>query len=454
MQYFILYTLYYYFFSHYSFLFLLLLADNLILSVNTVCQIYKLSFCIPIHAPTLDRYLFYFSLVFSNLFFTILCFGYYPMVTYLLFLFNLSKNVFLSPLFLFVKKKIKKLFLFLFYQLSSMNINHLCTMTLQYNPCLNNEDVMLLYESYLEYTQQFFKNLIVLTIIKSVANSTTFSLNLIKKIYNLKAEVPYRDPYPNSNDVEKIKKILSKRQWEAFFNPYMIDILLKIYQKNDKINLYIEEKVSQVELCTAKLFTVLTLTQLTQSFLTIPIVSLLLVKELNRERLVLRLISLLLSYLLDSYLFGIIINEYDDFVIVIIEWLFKKYQMWFKENYRVLFHFNDLNLILLNHVGFLSMMPNNIYIILFCILNAHYKLISLYFLFFGYLSNYHFIHLIFLAIVYYIGINIYYRKTTPKPKIPLKLVTDYKSVTKQIRYEVYCPVLNCIQNPKYNILPL
>src|SRR4029079_3302123 len=177
MRDFILFTLYYYTFYNLPFLPLLILSDNLVLAFNTFCFIYYPTFTINFYNQSyIDRYIYYFILFLTNLFLTILCFGYYPIFTFILYLTTLPyffKTFINIPIVTLIKKRIKKIFNFTLYYLLSSSINQFCTMTINYNPCLNNKDVKLIYQSdYIYNLQLLIKNFIALTIIKSLSSST------------------------------------------------------------------------------------------------------------------------------------------------------------------------------------------------------------------------------------------------------------------------------------------
>src|SRR5258708_4612729 len=97
-------------------------------------------------------------------------------------------------------------------------------------------------------------------IINYVLYLTTIPLIFNKKIYNSKAEYNDKDPYPTiKEDVEKIKKIIIKRQWNEFNNPYIIELITKIYEKKQSKNILpiIESLLKKIETSVAKLFTII-----------------------------------------------------------------------------------------------------------------------------------------------------------------------------------------------------
>lgn len=467
LYYFVSFTLYYYWFYNQPFFFLLLLFDNLILSFNTFCSIYYPSLTITFYNNSyIDRYIYYFILSIINILLTLLCFRHFPILTYILYLTTIPIIFnFMLTKFNFIihecKHKVTKLFKFIFYHLTGYIINNFCYLTIQFNPCLNYKDVSVIYHSnYKDNLNLFIKNFILLTVIKSIANTNTYSLTLVKNVYNYNALYPYIDPYPHINDVDKIKKILFKRKWDELFNPYIIELLIKLYEKKgvNKIVPLIEQKISQIEVATAKFFTILTISPLLNFYGSIFLISILLIpyNQLTLQNIIVRSIGTMISYLLNNYTLGIIFCEYIELCNNIISWLTIYTKKWFKENFHILFHFNNYNFILLYHIGFLTFMNTNLLLFIFSILNSRYRLITLWFSF-GYFSNYNFFHLLILGLLFYLFTNMYHYKTAPRQKIPLLLLPNYTPKVNKSNdkpSQIYCPVLNCIHNPKYNITPL
>ena len=163
------------------------------------------------------------------------------------------------------------------------------------------------------------------------------SLNLIKQFYNIKAEHQYIDVYPNiNNDIDKLKKIIIKRQWHYFFNPYVIELLLRLYRQkqDDTAVLIITLFLKKIELATAKVFTILSIIKIF-SFYNVStnvliclsgLLSLLLVpmNKWDVIRLIIKFIGINMGIINQSILLSILICEYSYLFLPLMFWVYNK----------------------------------------------------------------------------------------------------------------------------------
>jgi hypothetical protein len=146
-----------------------------------------------------------------------------------------------------------------------------------------------------------------------------------------------------------------------------------------------------------------------------------------------------MGYLTNSYYITFLICEYGN--------LFRQPIMWVVNNISVkkyiylLHHENKYNYYIL-----INMLMG--YYCMFALLNATYPLITLWFLVFGYFSNYTPLHMFILGLILYLLINVYYIKNAPKPKVPLLCVNNYNTVV----YEKIVQKPICIVD-NYNLQP-
>jgi hypothetical protein len=282
-----------------------------------------------------------------------------------------------------------------------------------------------------------------MTIIKTLSEGSTLSLNVIRKIYNVKAEHQYDDPYPHiKQDIDKIKKLVIKRQWNQFFNPYVIELLIKIYnqRQNELVIPTMVIFIKKIETATAKVFTILSFIKLLSFYdiqskwicILIGVISLLLIptEKWSPAKLIIRALGVNTAILYNNYLLGSIICEYSYFLLnTPFLWVYNKLIHYIVKNYYLLIHYNDVNYyILLNMIGlmFIDLDIKNIIILFYIISNAKHIGVTLWFVIFGALSHYNIIHLILLGLIYYLLLNISHIKYAPKPKLKMLLLDNYE----------------------------
>jgi hypothetical protein len=496
-------TFYYLTYNHY-FSLILFTYDNMMLSYNTICDIYHLPYKSMFYTGSyIDRYIYYMLLITIKPFLQLMFYNYnsyllnYILCITILPIFFTQLLIYIDPIFFLIKRQYAKCIKLITYEVVNYIITLVCLNTLNYNPCLNRKEIaVLLKKNHKDNILQFIKSFILLTIINTLSDGNTFTLNIVKKIYNKKAVYKYKDPFPTiKTDIDKIKTILVKRQWQQFFNPYIIHLMTNLYTNNDKVVHKLSKSLRDYELAFAKMFTILTFCKFMLLydvepyviFVSMGIVSLLLAfGDKNRHQFTITVGGLLIGYYMDNYTLGAFLCEYTHLCFLrLIIWGYKSVEKWAIYNQHVLTHYNLLNYYLLTHLLLSFIDPTMIYVV-FLICNAKYPLLTGYVLFFGYFSNYNILHLCYLSLVCYVVLNLVHYKSAPKPKIPMLYITNYTPpllpapkkeeekeevknnlttkykpivVSKNIKpikapkILTYYPILSNMHNPKYIIVP-
>ena len=488
------YTIFYYFASAQYLVILFLSIDNLCISYNTICDIYHFKYKIKVYNTLyIDRYIYYLILIILKSLSHLLLYtyeDYFLKFTFYIIGLMMMENLLTHHFICTIKLKLYQLYKYCIYTLFGFILKHICLMTLKIDPSLSYKEVRFLYkQNYKNNIFTLIKSFILMVIITTISEGNTFTLNVIKRIYNIKAIHPYKDPYPNlKSDLHKIQSIIHNRQWSDFFNPYIIHIITNLYDNNKSKTVVpiISSFIKTLELCTTKSFVILTISKLTLLYDTQPhyfligILSFLLCDHYNIKTIIIKIMGILASYYYNNYIIGIFICEYSHLLFSnLIHWLYSQCIKLLNNNKYILTHINKYNIYIIIHILYLSYSQKFILNILF-LLNSKYPVLTIWFLILGYHTKYNTIHLIILGIVWYISIHIYYIKQAPTPKLNVLFITNYTEPPKKtllltyyktkIIHDDYKPpskkpitynptiyqklnLLNMMHNPKYNITP-
>ena len=464
------FPLIYYFTNTYLFI-MLTIIDNLLISYNTISKIYNYELIPFYEEPYIDRYIYY---VFISLLNPIFYLMLYTDITIILFLSTIPPifSVILhqmNPLLATIKSFLHKIKKHIIYALIGYFLKILCHVTLKLDPCFTKEEIALLYkENYKEHVLLLIKNFILLTVMKAVSDGNTITLSIIKSLYNTKAVYQYHDPLPHvKENIEKIKTIILKRQFKLLFNPYVIDVIIKLYDREQPKEVIpkINQFVNEFELCTAKMFTVITLSKTWSYYYPIDFYFLvgmvsLTLSPFNKQNLIIKTIGTLVCYLSNSYYLGGMICEYTNLLFMaILIWSYDQFIKLYHHHIHIITHYNKYNTIIIINIAYLFLLSAygdydfKIVCMCYIIANAKYPLITSYFVVLGYLSNYHLCHLLFLGIILYLYVNLSRLKSAPLPKIPLMLIANYTPdiIDKNNVIDNKDNVVdNVIDNKKYN----
>ena len=453
---------------------MLMLLDNAMISFNTISKIYEWDKHVAFYdEPYIDRYIWYVIISFSKIILQWILYT-NDYIGFILFMTIMPQPLtiildYIAPWLSMIKHQWIKIIRHIQYAITGYLLKIFCLTALKIDPCLTRKEIAYMYkQNYRDHVLLLIKNFIILTVIKAVSDGNSLSLLLVKKLYNTKAVYQYQDPLPNiKEDLEKIKTIIIKRQFQLLFNPFVLEVMTKLYER-EQIKLVVP-KVSlffnQLDLATAKMLALLSLIKLcwvVSPFILMSMISLCL-SPFTLKNTLIKTIVPLMAYYFDMYYIGVIVCEYGDLLLShIITWIIEQLSIFYKNNKHIICHDDSYNETLLYHVGYLSLIQPDYLFYMYLIVNAKHPYLTTYFIVCGRLSNYHLPHLCLLAILFYLYVNLSNYKMAPRPKIPLNMITNYAKkenkykpikIATPIQYSTYCHVLNSMHNPKYSIEP-
>ena len=451
---------------------LLMTTDNLFLAYNTLAHrlaqrpvlFYKTT-------SYVDRYVFYGLIMLCNMILPLLLYHVWWWISYSLYLLAMPCVMqhimqWMSPWFMWFYQRIHACWTFLLYHGIAYGMNHLCLTTLQFHPhmtLLDVESIML--TSDIDKVSTLFKNWIILIVMKSMTNVMSF--NMIKTFYNMKADYQYHDPYPHILcDDDKIKMMIRRRQYHLLLNPYVINLIIKLYEKKqlNTIVPVVQHWMHQLEKASMKACAILTVCHLMDICsilhycIPIAIVSMCFVKQVTWQHLFIRLVSVSMALLFNSYVVGVLLSEFSHLMLnQVTMWLVQQATKWFKDNKHMLTHFNQHNAMICYHIGYLLLcgltcQTMTWYHVVFIMMMTKQPILSGWFFMLGYLSNYHMMHLLWLALFYYVGVNWYYRDLARRPAIRVDKINNYKPPMKLLEYKapkVHQPMKKIIVTDDY-----
>lgn len=452
----------------------LFMHDGIMYSYNNLCMLYEFDYQVDFYNHAyLTRYIYYLFLVVIEPLLHLLFYTYDDEYIKFILILTLTPYIFnmitTCSFAMFIKKFIHQCGKKIKYDIIKNIIKHICLIVLDHDPHLTRKEVaFLLKKNHQENMYLFVKNFIVLIVVQTASNGNTYLLRLIKTFYNKNNNNKYTDPYPKvQSDIEKIKMIVNKRQWDAFCNPYIIHVIGNIYNTKESTNTY-EIWFKMIETAFIKVFIGVTIAKILKidNYLFLGIIHYLLGRQIHPYI----PIGCMLGWLFNSYYVTFMICEYGNFFNPCIMWCWNNMNI--RQYVPLLYHMNDFNYYIIINV-LLG------YHCWFSLFNARYPLITVWFFAFGYLSNYTYMHMILLGIILYLGINIYYVKDKPKDKINIVPMLNYNTVTyekivqkplvimdnydvKKIDLAKEAPIiplkniiiLNTLYNPNYTIVPI
>ena len=424
-----IYPLFYYLTRHHDLLFILTCMDSLMVSWNTIADMYSFT---KIDLPDYTRYFYY---LFLRIVYYLVHWMFYTthseLLTFLLYM-TCEPTILTWIMSLYnIKLKLNQVKHYITCHFIHYIITQVCIHTLHFNPYFSMPEIETLMNINNQQLNQFIKNVIISTTMKAISDGRGVTMTIIKNIYNTKATYPFKDPYPNQDD--KIKTIILKRQWKELLNPYIIDLLLQLYHDRqlDQVVPNIHLLFYKLEMATNKVFLLLSMNQLLLLYTDYHLFLLCCISVWLHDNKMHKILLLPFSLF---RLPGLLFIEYVDLCYPLIVWCTTQAMTWLNQNQHILIHCNDYNLYILLNI--LSINP------VLSIMNAKYWWISFYFSFFGYFSSYNLFHLCYLAIVFYIGLNLYHSPTAPLKKIKMDIMPEY------------IPILKLLQNPNHLIPPV
>lgn len=491
MLYGLIYTIYiswlYYQMSNIYIILLLFTNDNILISYNYLCDIYNFKYKIHLYTDNyIDRYIYYISLILIKILIHILLYTKEDyLLNYLILLSTLPTLLqyilnFIDPFLTLLKSALYNIKMYIIYDFIKYIITIICITTINYDPYLTKEEItFLLEQNHKDNFYSFIRSFLVLSIIQTIANGNTYTLRLLKTVYNNNNNIKYSDPYPTiRSDIKKIKQIIKQRKWDQFCNPYVVNLMTKIYNERQTETIIpgIEAYFKLLELAFAKLFIIITIGKLMIStdiknfhYIAILFTSYLINRNDNMMDFMIKIFGLIIGHYYDNYYLFAFICEYGKLLFGnIAKWSYHKLKIFFNKNIYRITEYNVYNYYIIYNI-LLCCLPINIYTYIFIILNAKYPLITSWFMF-GSFSNFNIIHMILLAIILYFIINIYHIKDEHIGKIKILYITNYDSkitpvapkthkIEKIGKIEQIVPIrnaflLNSMYNPINNKVPL
>ncbi len=448
--------------------------------LNKIKKIYKISL--------IDRYLYYLFLEITYYNLCILFWQVQMIPVYYIFLLticpkilNYLRNNYFKRVFDRINnEKIKFIKIIISKQLTYI-LNNLSEICINQNPKIEDDEIMQLLEDYdkmIDSFLLFIKNFLITSLlIYTKHNANPIYSKLIFFFYNYKT-----GEFIESIDVNKAKKkfknVIVNKEWKNLFKPDTLQTIFYLYSlennKNNIINYYLIEFNYRV----LKMFSIWTLISFLKNFYLGFILSVIFLiykktASINISILILeiffRIVGLVVGYKLDNYLLSSFIFEFGYIIIFnkIVQ-VIKNYSLIKIQKFLfICFHYNkyDIYLITLyiNHLLTSYFMENFLcYDLVYFQILLHYSfiLINIDNLFkritfistftLGFLSEYHYLHLLYCIFIFYLVINIidYNKKylshfdiKTGKLKIDL-IESYYRSQRRDDRITIMNKVIN------------
>lgn len=463
-------TLLYYYMPNIGILLLLFTNDNLLISYNNLCDIYKLKYKIVIYEQVyIDRYIYYILLILFKFLMQIILYTFDDNDLKYMILLSTTPTI-MSQLLIVCNTYImtatqffNKIYTLIVYDMIKYVIKVVCIATINYDPNMTYGEIeYLMGKNHTDNLLAFVRSFLVLSVIQTIANGNSYSLRLLKTIYNNNVAIKYSDPYPTiRSDLKKMKHIIKKRQWEQFCNPHVVQLITKMYNERQMDNRF-EIYVKMLENAFAKVFICVTVGKLLQHeincYAVIAIISYFL-SNTTYVDVVVRLIAYLVGYYTDNCYVCAFVCEYSKLLLTIpLQWFYKNATVMVNKNIHLLIHYNEYNYYLIIHL-LLCYFPMSIYSYVFILLNSKHPIVTLWF-YMGYFSNFSLCHMIMLLVLLYLAFNIYYAKDAKPIPVKMLYITNYitplsPTLTKAVKTQPLRNILllNSMYNPINNRMP-
>tara|TARA_R100001163_G_C5064588_1_gene202251 strand:- start:1922 stop:3307 length:1386 start_codon:yes stop_codon:yes gene_type:complete len=313
----------------------------------------------------------------------------------------------------------------------SNSLNHICVQCLNSNPRITArelDDVMAMQN--LSYIWTFLKILLITTLIKYLESSKYVYGRILQILYdrgNL-IEVPeyQRSMMVNSeikNPKQTISKIISQRKWHYFYDPNVLNLIIKVYQNTQ--GSLLQDIIIRFRTSVLQFFTLWTLYR----FIPIPFIALLFrLRDPYPKNLIIPAIDFALILAYPNKM--VLIALFSEFCMYLDNGITRNliYQAKIKapELICLLFHQNKYNVYLALSVPVIWWLNRlNPYTMAVLPFISKYNFIYLYMLIFGFWSNYDIYHLICLVVMLYIKINLFDYRNVPGKNANLNVIKSY-----------------------------
>ncbi|ARF08742.1 hypothetical protein Catovirus_1_792 [Catovirus CTV1] len=428
----------------------------------------------------IERYIYYLFLEIVSFSLSILLWDNGKFITYLLLISATHPYIMqylcsISPLvniMSFLNKKINKIIKYSVLSAYSYCFNNICKNILDRNPAISAGELSIFYKKRsCVHLIDFLKILIISLVIQYMESVGSIYTKLVKALYNYGALIEIRsehyehDKYAHIVDPrKKIIAIISKRDWNLFFNAKILKIIIQLYRDNKKESLIdkINKGVKYGEIIIGKIFAFYSISVLFDNPLISVILSIILcyIGKFESKYYYPRIFSLLLWVFKCNIIYVTIISEsFELFFNDITYFILHKIAEKINENRYLLVHENKYNLNIIT-ISFLAYMlrniPNSPIISALIVATNKHLYIALYIYIFGFFSHYNPLQLLLNALILYIAINIYDHKSTPKQTLNLNIINSYvnkvkiNNVNDSVIVEKYPDIINVEQHNIYS----
>ena len=470
-------TLLYHYMPNIYIILLLLMNDNLVVSYNYWCDIYRIKYKLSIYEQSyIDRYIYYISVLVIKLVLHILFYTNEDFMLKYFILLTTTPTIFshilasFDPILSTLKLASYKIYTYLLYDIIKYVMKVMCLTTIQYDPNLTHEEIdYIVGKNHTDNLLAFVRSFLVLSVIQTISNGNTYSLRFLKTVYNNNVDIKYSDPYPTiRSQRKKMKQIIKQRRWEQFCNPYVVQLMTKMYHERQIDNMQLELFVKALETAFAKLFISITIAKVSLYFfkeincyVVIGVMSCA-INDIQPMDIVIRLGGFLVGYYTDNCYLCAFVCEYSRLLFTVpLQWLKLRTTEVVYKNKHLVGHYNVYNYYLILHI-MLCYMPMNMYTFIFSLMVSKHPRITLWF-YMGNFSNFSLLHMFLLMLLLYIILNIYYAQAVKPVPIKMLYITNY--ITKETPLTTPTNIvqkvlplrnlylLNSMYNPIHNKIP-
>ncbi|MEX0597205.1 MAG: hypothetical protein WD512_11955 [Candidatus Paceibacterota bacterium] len=341
-----------------------------------------------------------------------------------------------------LEKTQKKILNYLTSVCLANSLNHFCIRSLNSNPLISaNEldDVMTMQN--MSYIWTFLKILLITSLIKYLESSKYVYGKILQVLYD-RGNLIQIPQYQRSmildsqiqNPKETLSKIVARRKWHYFYDPSVLNLVIKVYQQQE--GSFLQDVLARFRTRVLQFFTLWTL----HGFIPIPFLAFLFrLKDQYPQNLIIPLIDAALligcsigsNYVPPNY--PVFIAFFSEFCTYldngVTRHMINIIRIKVPDLLYMLTYQNKYNMYLLMSVPVVNLMSQmeNPYMMGFLPIVAKYNFIYLYMLSFGYWSNYNFMHLSVLAGILYVVTNLFNFRHVPGQSVNMKVISSYWS---------------------------
>jgi hypothetical protein len=333
-----------------------------------------------------------------------------------------------------LEKTQKKILNYLTSVCLANSLNHFCVQSLNSNPLISAhelDDVMTMQN--MSYIWTFLKILLITSLIKYLENSKYVYGRILQILYD-RGNLIQVPEYQRSmildsqvhNPKETLSKIVTRRKWHYFYDPNVLNLVIKVYQQQE--GSFLQEVFARFRTRVLQFFTLWTL----HGFIPIPFLALLFrLKDSYPHNLIIPLIDAGLMLLFPNHF--IAISFFSEFCTYLdngmTRHMINMIRIKVPDLAYILTYQNKYNLYLTMSVPVVYFMSKtgSPYMLGFLPVIAKYNFIYLYMLAFGYWSNYDVTHLTVLAGILYVVTNLFNFRNVPGRNVNMHVINSYWS---------------------------